>query len=241
MDDRTFYISELALGMFAETQNNSDVYIPESNAFAETETADWHKELFFLASKGIVKFSEETGRFEICDNFVPVLKNIFTAKTIITAVNCFSNKNYMYYIADSGITGLSRSWNRKGYGLTFLDTYDLANHMQKVLRLPEEYGSSTVETDVFINLIEESLGIEESLFSIEHLNMSIDEIKKSVDGIASVIDIFSCKEKKVVLRIVIYRRSVYYKIAEISVNGVSTVSYSGVSFNDVINNGVGEK
>lgn len=241
LENKTFYISELALGMLAETQKNNDVYLPESNVFAGAEAVDWHKELFALASKGVVKISAEEDCFNISDELLPVLNNVFTAKAIMTVTDVCFNRNFIYYVTSLGITELSKNSSRKGYGLTLLDAHDLSSWLQEKLRLPEEYSGSTLETDIFINSVEEHLNIKDPLFSVEHLNMSIDEIKETIDDVMSVIDVFSCEEKKVVSRIVIYQRSVYYKIAEISSKGVSIVSYNGISFDDAINNCMGEE
>lgn len=239
MEDKILYMSELALGILAKSQKH-DVYVPESDVYINAEITDLHKELFSLTSKGFLKISEESGLFEICDDFVPVLKNIFNAKLLVTVNDCSLNNNHMYYISTSGITELSCNGNRKKYGLMVLDNSELASCIQGFLRLPEPYNNGQSETELFIDLIEKNLERDEPSFSPEYLNMNVDEITSSVDGVTSVIDFFSCKMGKVVSKIIIYRCSVYYKIVEVTSNRVNILTYNFTDFEDMIGERVGE-
>lgn len=239
MEDKILYISELALGILAKSQKH-DVYIPESDVYINAEDIDLHKELFSLASKGFLKISEESGLLEICDDFVPVLKNIFNATILVTANDCSLNRNRMYYISASGITELSCNENRKKYGMMFLDGSDLATRIQNFLGLPEPYNNAHSETELFIDLIEKNFDCDERSFSPEYLNMNVDEITSSVEGITSVIDFFSCQIGKVVSRIIIYRCSVYYKIVEVTSDKVNVLTYNFTDFEEMIGERVGE-
>ena len=239
MEDKGLYLSELALGILAKAQDH-DVFIPSSDVYKNAEITDLHKELFSLASKGILEISEKSGLLKISDAFLPVLKNIFNAKLLTTVHNCYSDSNRMYFFAHTGITELSLNANRRKYRMMILNRPDFTNCIREFLDLPTSYNNSNSETELFIDLIEENDLLREQVFSTKYLNMSIDEIKSSADNITSVIDLFSCQTKKVVSRIIVYKCSVYYKIVEITSDRVNAINYNFNAFEDMLSESIGE-
>lgn len=239
MEDKSLYLSELALGILAKAQKH-DVYIPDSDVYKTAEITDLHKELFSLASKGILEISEQSGLLKICEEFLTVLKNIFNAKLLITTHNCSSDSNRMYFFAPTGITELSRNVNRQKYRMMLLNRPEFTNCIREFLELPTPYNNSNSETELFIDLIEENDCRKEQVFSTEYMNKSIDEIKSSVADVASVIDLFSCQTNKVVSRMIVYKCSVYYKIVTVTSDKVNVINYNYTAFEDMLSESIGE-
>lgn len=241
MADKSFYLSELALEMLVASQNEEKVIIPTAGILKKSEPTALYSELYSLVANNIVINNIETACFDINEELAPIFKSIFSSKAVLKVTECSdSNNPIYYYLAPCGIAELKNNSLRRSVGLRHLNINELADSILSDLILPTDYQNLNKDTDMFISTVDEYFASNCDCICPEMLKNNVDELKNQIEGAVGFIDLISREDLNAISRIAVYKKSVYYKIAQISIQNVIINNYSRINFNKAIETMTGE-
>lgn len=241
MSDKNFYLSELALEMLIASQGVKKINLPFGGVLKNSEPEDLHAELYSLFSNGIVSNGGESEGFAINGEVARILKCIINAKAIIRAENCrYSAPAVCYYLSDGGAAELRRDGCRKSVKLGYLSCEEIGDSIIEELELPAEYKFFDGGASRFIENIDSGFSDADSGICTQMLEYEREEIKNKIDGLTGIVDLIMNDSLKTTVRTVVFRRTVYYKVAVITESTVSLNNYERNSFCAAINEMTGE-
>lgn len=241
MADKSFYLSGLAFEMLIASQNEEKVIIPTEGVLKNSKPEELYTELYSLFSNNIVINNAERNCFDVNEELALILKSIFSSRSVLKVTGNFDFDNTIYYyLAPCGIAQLKNNIIRKCVVLTSVGINELADSILSDLNLPEDYRNPNNDTDKFINSVDEYFKSNDYCISSEMLEISIDEFKKKFEEVVGFIDLILREDLNVISRIAMYKKSVYYKIAQISIDDMSVSNYSRANFSKAIETMTGE-
>lgn len=241
MADKAFYLSEFAFEMLIMSQNIEKVIIPIPEIVGKAEPESLYSELYSLVVNNIVINNAETACFDINEELVPIFKSIFSSKAVLRVTgrskcNIFS----YYYLSPYGIAELKNNCVRKSIRLRHLNDNELYDSIISNLILPRNYKNHNTDTDAFISSVDECFANSGDFIETKMLNKSVDELEEQIERSIGFVDLISRDNLNVISRIVVYKKSIYYKIAQITEENVLISNYSRINFNKAIEKMMGD-
>lgn len=205
MEDKSFYLSDLAFEMLALSQDIPRVLLPVTGALKEASQEEMIKELYSLVSNGIMENDEENNCFTLNKDLAPVLRTILGSKSVLRVSDLrYAHSPFYCYLSENN-AAVVEAGSFHGAAKLGGICYDAVNErIFKKLNIAE--NAENVSDDI------EELETG-TLFPEEMLSADIEDIRNGFGDIEGCIDMISCKNLDTVCRILIFRKSSEYKIA----------------------------
>lgn len=222
MEDKSFYLSDLALEMLILSQKISGIPLPVSGVLKKASQEDMIKELYLLVSNGIMENNEEKGCFMLNKDLTPILKTIIRSKSVIRVADLrYSNGPSYCYLSEDRAAVVENSNLHSGLKLGAAKTEDVFETIFKNLNVSE--NSENVSENF------EKLETGDAFFE-DMLLMDIEDLKKGFGDAESCVDILSCKTLNTICRILIFKKTPEYKIAVMTEKEILLCDYTYANF-----------
>lgn len=205
MEDKSFYLSDLALEMLVSSQGISGVPLPTSGKLKEASQEEMIKELYSLVANGIMENNEEKKCFTLNTELAPLIRNVLRSKYLLRVTDMrYTQIPFYCYLSDDKVTVMENGGFHGGVKLGGIKTHSLGEMLFKKLDVIE--NSENISVD-----IEELTGFD--VLPEEMLSMDIEDFKSGFGDVESCIDMISYENRKTVCRIIVFKNSSEYKIA----------------------------
>lgn len=223
MEDKSFYLSELALEMLVSSQGVSKIPLPTSGGLKEASREDMLKELYSLVSNGIMENNEEKNCFTVNEELVPFIKTILSSKSVLRVTDMRYTKSPFYcYLSADNVTVMEKSGFHGGVKLGSIKAESLSEKLFNKFNITENSENVSGGT--------EELETGDDIFPAEMLLMDIEELKSGFDDTEGCIDVIRCENLNIVCRIMIFKKSSEYKIAVMNERKILICDYTFANF-----------
>lgn len=233
MEDKSFYLSDLALEMIVLSQDIPQILLPVSGVLKDTSQEEMIKELYSLVSNGIMENDEKNNCFALNKDLATLLKTVIGSQSVLRVSDLRYAHNPVYcYLSGDSVTVIEAGGFHSGIKLSGISSDDLNERIFKNLNITE--NAENVSSD--IEEVESG-----KIFPEEMLSTDIEDLRKGFDDIEGCVDIISCENFDTVCRILVFKKSSEYKIAVLTEDKTLVCDYTYQNFCRVTEKKTGEK